>query len=781
MYLKKIKMWPFIARKILRNRIAFIVVLAMLTTFMGYHASKIELSYEFAKILPSTDSAYAEYNNFKDLFGQDGNIMVIGLQDKNFFTMSKFNDWHNLSLDIKKIKGVENVIAITNVSKVAFDDSLHKIMFVPFLTLMPENQEQLNRVKLSLDSLPFYDGFVLNKETSAHLMAVTFSQSEINSKNRISIVNKIKQKALQYATKHSSDVHLSGMPYIRTVFMQKVSNEMILFLSLALVLMFLILWVFFRSFSSVLVSLLIVVIGVIWSVGTIELLNYKITVLSALVPPLILIIGVPNCIFFINKYHAEYARHKNKTKALARMINTMGITLFLANLTTAIGFAVLYFTDSALLVEFGVVSGINVMITFGITLILIPIVLSYLAPPKLKHTKHLEGKRINKILDYIIHLVSNKRKAVYFMIGSVTVISIIGMSKISVLGYVVDDFPQKDKVYDDLRFFEKNFSGVLPFEILIDTKKPNGVFADNAKVLYKTNALQKKIAKYPEFSKPLSLAEAIKFSYQFYKDGNPKYYILPGFTELKKLSDYSLPIKSNMSNFNLFLDRSRQYTRISYQMADVGSERIKTLMNEIQPKADSVFAGTDYKVSFTGHSLIFLKGNDYLLSNLLESLAVEILLIILIGLALFRSLRIILLSKLPCLIPLIITAGLMGYFGIRFKPSTILIFSIAFGISSDGTIYFLSRFRQELQSRTQTYAGAVHATILETGRSMIYTNIILFAGFFIFALSDFGSTAALGILLSLTLLIAMITNLLLLPSIMLSIEGKMAKKLLKVK
>jgi predicted RND superfamily exporter protein len=774
-------MWPFIARKILRNRIAFIVVLAMLTTFMGYHASKIELSYEFAKILPSTDSAYTEYNNFKDLFGQDGNIMVIGLQDKNFFTMSKFNDWHNLSLDIKKIKGVENVIAITNVSKVAFDDSLHKIMFVPFLTLMPENQEQLNRVKLSLDSLPFYDGFVLNEETSAHLMAVTFSQSEINSKNRISIVNKIKQKALQYATKHSSDVHLSGMPYIRTVFMQKVSNEMVLFLSLALVLMFLILWVFFRSFSSVLVSLLIVVIGVIWSVGTIELLNYKITVLSALVPPLILIIGVPNCIFFINKYHAEYARHKNKTKALARMINTMGITLFLANLTTAIGFAVLYFTDSALLVEFGVVSGINVMITFGITLILIPIVLSYLAPPKLKHTKHLEGKRINKILDYIIHLVSNKRKAVYFMIGSVTVISIIGMSKISVLGYVVDDFPQKDKVYDDLRFFEKNFSGVLPFEILIDTKKPNGVFADNAKVLYKINALQKKIAKYPEFSKPLSLAEAIKFSYQFYKDGNPKYYILPGFTELKKLSDYSLPIKSNMSNFNLFLDRSRQYTRISYQMADVGSERIKTLMSEIQPKADSVFAGTDYKVSFTGHSLIFLKGNDYLLSNLLESLAVEILLIILIGLALFRSLRIILLSKLPCLIPLIITAGLMGYFGIRFNPSTILIFSIAFGISSDGTIYFLSRFRQELQSRTQTYAGAVHATILETGRSMIYTNIILFAGFFIFALSDFGSTAALGILLSLTLLIAMITNLLLLPSIMLSIEGKMAKKLLKVK
>jgi predicted RND superfamily exporter protein len=774
-------MWPFIARKILRNRITILVVLGMFTSFMAYHAYKIEFSYEFAKILPITDSAYTEYNNFKELFGQDGNIMVIGVQDKHFFTLNKFNDWHNLSHEIKQIKGVENVISIANVSKVAFDDSLHKIMFVPFITHMPHNQQQLDKIKLSLDSLPFYDGFILNKKEEAHLMAVTFSQSEINTKNRINMVNLIKDKAMKYAAKHQTDVHISGMPYIRTVFMQKVSKEMFLFLGLALVLMFLILWVFFRSFSSVLVSLLIVVIGVIWSVGTIELLNYKITVLSALIPPLVLIIGVPNCIFFINKYHSEFARHRNKTKAIARMINTMGITLFLANLTTAIGFAVLYFTNSALLLEFGVVSGISVMVTYFITLILIPILLSYMATPKVKHTQHLEGKRINKVLDYIIHLVTHQRKIVYTSITIITIAAIIGMLKISVLGFVVDDFPKKDKVYADLRFFEKNFNGVLPFEILIDTKKPNGVFDDNARALYKINALQKKIAKYPEFSKPLSLAEAIKFSYQFYKDGNPKYYILPGFTELKKLSDYSLPIKSNMSNYNVFLDKSRQYTRISYQMADVGSDRIKTLMNEIQPKADSVFSGTDFKVSFTGHSLIFLKGNDYLLSNLLESLLIEIILIILIGLALFRSLRIILLSKLPCLIPLVITAGLMGYFGIRFKPSTILIFSIAFGISSDGTIYFLSRFRQELQSKTQTYAGAIHATILETGRSMIYTNIILFAGFIIFALSDFGSTAALGILLSLTLLIAMLTNLLLLPAIMLSIEGKMAKKLLKLK
>ncbi len=773
-------MWPFIVRKILRNRTAFVVILSLFTTFMGYHASKIELSYEFAKILPASDSAYIDYNHFKELFGQDGNIMVIGVQDKDFFTLNKFQDWHNLSLDIRKIPGVENVISITNVSKIAFDDSLHKIMFVPFLPHLPETQDELNRVKASLDSLPFYEGFVLNKKEGSHLMAITFSQIDINSKARTKIVNSIRERAQEYTLKYHSDLHISGMPFIRTVFMEKVSKEMILFSVLALALMFVILWIFFRSISSVAVSLMIVIIGVIWAVGIIVLMGYKITVLSALIPPLVLIIGVPNCIFLINKYHTEYARHNNKTKAIARMVNTMGITLFLANLTTAIGFAVLYFTGSSLLVEFGVVAGISVMVTYGITLLLIPIVLSYMRPPEIKHTKHIDGKRINKILSFILYLATERRKTVYWTVGLITIISFIGMSKISVLGYVVDDFPQKDKVYDDLRFFEKNFKGVLPFEILIDTREPNGVFANNAQALYKINALQKKISKYDEFSKPLSMAEAIKFSYQFYKNGNPKYYILPGFTELKKLSEYSLPLKSNVSNFNMFLDKSRQYTRISYQMADVGSEKIKTLMNEIQPQADSLFKDTGYKVKFTGHSLIFLKGNDYLLSNLIESLLIEIVLIILIGLALFRNLRIILLSKLPCLIPLIITAGILGYFGIRFKPSTILIFSIAFGISSDGTIYFLAKFRQELENRNQTYRGAIQATIFETGRSMIYTNIILFAGFFIFALSDFGSTVSLGILLSITLMVAMITNLLLLPAMMLSIEGKIAKKLLQI-
>jgi uncharacterized protein len=491
---------------------------------------------------------------------------------------------------------------------------------------------------------------------------------------------------------------------------------------------------------------------------------------------LILVIGIPNCVFMINKYQSEFLIHRNKAKALSRMIETIGVTLFLANITTAIGFAVLYFTKSAMLLEFGVVAALGVMATYVLTLILISLILSVLPSPKGRQTKHLEGKRIGKMLDYIDHLVHNKRKWIYLVTAVVTVVSSIGMFKIGLVGYVVDDFPENHPLYTDIHFFESSFNGVLPFEISVDTKKENGLFNQNAKALYKIKALQSVFEKFPEFSKPVSIVEAIKFSYQAYKGGDPKYYRLPSITDLKTLSEFSGTLSGQNNKLKLFMDSNKQVTRISYQMADIGSEKIKILLQKIQPKVDSIFDPKEYEVALTGHSLVFLKSNDYLLYNLFESLIIEIVLIALVGMALFRSVRIIVLSKIPCLIPLVITAGIMGFLGIRFKPSTILIFSIAFGISSDGTVYLLTKYRQELIKNNNNHLWAISKAIKETGLSMVYTAIILFFGFSIFSVSSFGGTAALGVLISLTLLMSLFTNLILLPAILLSIASRKQKK-----
>ncbi|MBL7893012.1 MAG: MMPL family transporter [Bacteroidia bacterium] len=769
-------MWKYLSNKILRNRIAFIIGLILATVFMGYEAGKIELSYDFAKILPSNDSTYIDYLNFKQTFGEDGNVMVIGFKDKDLFNLKKFNDWYNLSEEIKRLKGIQEVMSVAKLYNVVRNDSLDKFDFKPVVSSVLKTQQEADSIKAIIHSLPIYEGLIYNKKSGATLMAITFNKADLNSKHRIELVASIKKIADNFAERNKIKIHYSGMPYIRTEFMAIVSSEMVLFLVLAILVTAFILWVFFRSFTSVLFSIVVVVIGVIWSVGILHLLDYKITILTGLIPPLIIVIGIPNCIFLINKYHMEFSIHGNKIKALTRTIQTIGLSLFLANITTAIGFGVLYFTNSSLLVEFGIVAAINVIITYFITLILIPIILSFLPVPAAKYTKHLEAKKLNLILEYIDYLVHNKRKIIYILTTGVTLISFYGMTKINVIGFVVDDLPEKHPIYSDLRFFEQNFRGVLPFEVLIDTKSENGVFNNNAEVLYKIKSLQKLFADHAEFSKSLSVVDAIKFSYQAYRGGNPKFYILPGITELQKLSGYRDSIKGNKNKFQSFIDSTKRLTRVTAQIADIGSEKMKLLVADLKPEVDSIFNPRQYDVKLTGHSLMFLKGNDYLLKNLIESLVIEIVLIILVGLALFRSVRIILLSKLPCLIPLVITAGIMGFLGIRFKPSTILIFSIAFGISSDGTIYFLTKYRQELKSRTKSVTEAISATIKDTGISMIYTAIILFCGFAIFIASSFGGTVALGILISVTLLVSMVTNLVLLPSLLLSIDKIASKK-----
>jgi predicted RND superfamily exporter protein len=768
-------MWKYFSGLLLRNKAIFTTVVLLISAIMGYQTSKVELSYDFAQILPDTDSTFIEYQNFKKHFGEDGNVMVMGFEDKNLFQYQKFNDWYELSKTIKNIQGIKDLMSVPTTFKFVLNDSLQRFDFVPLIKHPIKNQQDVDSIKADFLNLPFYEGIIYNKETGANVMAITFTKKDLNSKRRLEIVAQIRVLAEEFATKHKVEMHYSGMPYIRSQIMTKVSHEMTLFLILAILVTAFILWVFFRSGNVVLFSLIITAVGVLWSMGIMHLFGYKITILSGLIPPLIMVIGLPNCIFLINKYHSEFVSHGNKIKAITRSIETIGVTLFLANITTSIGFGVLYFTKSSMLVEFGSVAAISVMATYFITLVLVPVVLAMLPTPKAKHTKHQDGKIINKALDMVDHLVQKRRMAIYITTTIITGICFWGMSFIDMNGYVVDDLPKKDPIYTDLHFFEKNFNGVLPFEISIDTKKENGLFENNAKALYKIKAMQRMLEEYPIFSKPLSIVEAIKFSYQAYNEGNPKYYKLPGVSDLKTLSEYSGSLKGQNNKLAKFIDSTKQTTRVSYQVADIGSKKMKELMAIVRPKIDSIFSPDEYKVSLTGHSLVFLKNNDYLLSNLLESLLIEIILIAIVGIALFRSVRIIILSKLPCLIPLVITAGIMGFLDIRFKPSTILIFSIAFGISSDGTIYFLTKYRQELKKISNAPA-AISAAIKDTGLSMVYTSIILFCGFSIFAASSFGGTVALGVLVSLTLLISMFTNIILLPAILLSIHKKSMKE-----
>ncbi|MEI6815934.1 MAG: efflux RND transporter permease subunit [Bacteroidota bacterium] len=769
-------MWATTARIILRNRVSLLLLLGILTTFMLFETAKIQLSYEFARVLPDNDQEFLDYQKFKQQFGEDGAVMVAGIADTDFYDLPKFNDWYGLTTSIKNIDGIEEVISDARMFHLYRNDSINRFELKQVIPALPKSQEEVDSLKKEVYRLPFYDGLIFNKKNAAHLIAITFDRNKLNTQRRIDIIKKMKVMIDDFGNKHHLQVHYSGMPYIRTAISNKVANELILFIILALLVTGLILLIFFRSFHVVFFSLLVVLIGVIWSIGIMALFGYKITILTGLIPPLIIVIGVPNSIILLNKYHYQFQIHRNKMLALARMIEKVGYTIFFANVTTAIGFGVFYFTNSRLLMEFGIIAAINVMTTYIVSLIIIPIVYSFMPVPSIKNMAHLDRKMVSTILNKITYWVQHYRKAIYFIVVLVTLISVYGITLIHPVAYVVDDIPKKDPIYQDLKFFEKYFKGIMPFEISIDTKKDNGVFANNANVIYKTKRLEKMMSEFDYFSKPNSLVEAIQFANQAFHDGNPKYYILPAPSDLNELKPYVDSTKQKENKFHSFIDSSKRYTRVSYQMADVGSVRMKEILDSIRPRIDSIFPAESFDVKITGSSLIFLKGNSFLIINLEQSVLLAILLIAFIMLALFRSIKMVFISIIPSLIPLIITAGVIGFFHIPLKPSTILIFSIAFGISSDGTMYFLTKYRQELKNNQFNISKTVSLAIAETGISMVYTAFILFFGFFIFTASNFGGTAALGILISFTLLVAYASNLILLPCFLLSLEKRITTK-----
>jgi predicted RND superfamily exporter protein len=767
--------WKKLADVILKNRLIILLSVLIFCGFMGFEAAKVKLTYNAGKILPVTDSAYIRYTQFHQMFGEDAAAMVIGVRSPSLFQQDFFNDWYRLGNRLKQIKGITTVVSIANIYKLQKDTVEHRFVLKPLVSGPLLSAQAVDSVKQQIYNQPFYSQLILSRDRQATLMAVSFDSKVVNTPARSKIVDTILQQVKQFGNAHNINMHVSGQPYIRTVVSDLVSHEFVLFLGLSLGITAIILLLFFRSFFPVIFPVIVVALGVICSLGLLVLKNYNITLLTGIIPPLIVIIGIPNSIFLLNKYYREFGLSGDKMQALHIVIEKVGITTFIANVTTAIGFGVLCFTNSQILTEFGLVASISIMLTFALTLILIPIIFSYLPDPGKKQSGIKDRRFMQQLLIKVDYVVHNHRKLIYAGTVVILLIGGYGLSQIKVNSYIIDDLPKNSTTLTDLRFFEANFKGVLPMEVSIDSKRKNGVM--NLATINRINRLENMISSYPEFSRSISLTQVLKYSTQAFYGGDSSFYRLPNDMEQGFILSYAGNSGKSSSNMlRNYLDSTKRITRVSFQMADIGSSKLNKLFDDLQPRIDSIFNPKKYHVELTGSSVIFVKGANYMVKNLYQSLALAIALIAIVMWILFRGFKMVVISILPNLIPLVITAGLMGFLGIPLKPSTILIFSIAMGISSDQTIYFLTRYRQELGLGTKTISQIVSDTIRETGISMIYIATILFFGFGIFAASTFGGTVVLGILLSFTLLTAMICNLTLLPAFLLSFEKSIQNK-----
>ncbi|MEY3193337.1 MAG: hypothetical protein RI982_1119 [Bacteroidota bacterium] len=765
--------WLQLGKNIVKYKVAALTFLALSTLFMGYFAIQVKLSYEFTKAIPEDNPKFVIYQDFVKKFGVDGTTMVVGFQTDSFFTAGLFNQVADLQKDIKTIPGVTEVLSVPNAYTIVKDSAAskflpHKIFNAPYTS-----DSALAADRAVLESLPFYKNLMYNPSSHAYIMAISFLPDSINSGARSAIIKNLQSKLDGFASKTKLAVHISGLPYIRTILADRIKKEMLWFLIGSLLLSAITLFLFFRSISATLLSLSVVVMGVIWSFGTMVLLGQKITLLTALIPPLIVVIGIPNCIYFLNKYHTSYKATNHKQEAIEQMVGRMGVVTLFCNITAAIGFFVFAFTKSPLLKEFGWVSGLNIMALFLISLLFIPPVLTYLPPPSTKHVKYLENKFLERVLLKIERWTFQHTKWVFAITSILVVVSIMGLMRIKKEAFIVDDLPKKDTLYTDLKWFEKEAGGVMPLEIIIDTKKKNGLVR-SIKPLEAIDELHQYLEQQPELGKPLGLLEGIKFAKQAFYDGDSNAYTVPTGTEMAFMAPYLKTDSQKTSTaigtsptqlLSKFIDSAKRESRVSVNMKDIGSAQLPFFLQRLDSATKAIFDTSKYKVEITGSSVTFLEGSNFIVRGLGESIFWAFLLIAICMIFLFRSFPILMCSLVPNIVPLLITAGLMGWVGISLKPSTVLVFSVALGIAIDVTIRFLVNYKQELPRLNNNVHATLIQTIKHTGISIIYTSLVLVAGFVIFCFSDFGGTKALGWLTSLTLVVSTFTNLILLPAL----------------
>lgn len=769
----KVGFWEVVARIVLRNRIAILISIGVLTLFLAMQWKNVGMTYNEANLLPKNHIVNQQYTQFLNTFGEEGNLVVIGVKNNAFFTPKAYKAWNVLMTTLKSQKEVELVVSLNDLKKLQKNETSQTFELV---NLIDQNKTQdalyLQKIKQQLfNDLPFYEGLLFNKKSGSIRSALYINKQIVNSPVRKKFIIDVVVPAVEKFEKDTNiDLKVSGMPYIRTINTENMKGEIGLFIGSALFITALIFFLFFRSVRATFISVCILLFGVLWSFGILGLFHYKITILTAIIPPLIIVIGITNCIFLINKYQQEILEHKNKAKALQRVISKIGVSTLMTNVTTAIGFATFMITGNDLLFEFGLVTAINVIIVYLLTLVVVPIVYSFMDVPSEKQLNHLKKNYISALLNWVENLVKFKRNFIYIVYASLLVFSIIGVSQMKVSGSLIGEMPKSASFFKDIIFFENEFNGVMPLEIMIDAGRKKGVM--KASTLAKLDELQQTIESIPQLSKPISIVNLVKYAKQAYYNGNPEFYALPDAQEQVFILSYAKNATKNSKDnlMKAYVDKTGQFARITTFMKDIGTEDMAKIEAKINAKIKKIFPPNRYKVTITGKALVFQKGTTYLIENLIESLIFAILLIAGLMAYMFRSWKMIFASVLTNILPLCVTSGLMGYFGIPLKPSTILVFSIAFGISVDNAIQFMAKYRHDLKQNNGKIKKSVFSALRETGVSTFYTSIVLIFGFAIFTLSSFSGTIALGALISVTLTFAMFANLLVLPALVLTFE-----------
>ncbi len=709
---------------------------------------QLEFDFDFEKFFPANDDSSDFYKDYRKAFESDNDFVLIGLENKNgVFDQSFLKDIEKLVTEIEKIENVEQVLAITNARDFKKAPGTGQIYDYPILHI--NKPERYTRDSISIAANDLFRGTIVSKDLTSTALWIKHTQQI--SKEKCDNLSNDLHRVLDGFT--FDKTHIMGRSVGQKIYVEMMQNEMMIFMGLSFILVIAFLFIAFRSGWGILIPIFVMTLAIIWNLAIIKLLGQKIDSMLTILPTIIFVVGMSDIVHFLTRYLAELRNGNDKLSAIKITIREVGLATLLTSLTTALGFLTLVSSPILPISNFGLYTAAGVIIAFILTFSMLPSTLVLVHKPKVNALKKRDYWKPK--LAYLFLYSLRNRKTILWLSLITFVLSGWAISTIRANNYLLQGLNENHPLKQEMRFFEKNYSGARPLEVAVIFKPDTDPFStktmrelalleDHLKHNYGLNAIT-------SFHSILKKTDEVVSSKK------------PGFEDSeKRIKKAYIYLLNEREIIQKFYNSEKNMARIYGQTDDLGRQYYISKGEDLEHFMQTELKNANFNIKLTGTAQLIDRSNEILSSSMLKGLALAFLMIAILFGFLFKSWSMLVISLIPNILPLVMIGGVMGVSGIEFKVSNAIIFTIIFGIAVDDTIHFLSKFRMEIRKgRSMIYA--MKRTFLTSGKAIIVTSLILIAGFLTLVFSDFQGTFYIGLLISLSLVFAVVADLLLLP------------------
>lgn len=735
--------------------ILFLVV--AISTFSVFNVSKLKFDYDFEAFFPQNDSETDFYLQFRKDFESDNDFIIVALENVNgIFDFEFLKKVDDLANDLRSLEEIEEVITITQLKETVRDPFLGSVFTKPmFRWEQPENYP--------IDSLKLFQtqglkGLFFSEDGRS--LTINLKHTEGLSKAKGDMLSQQVQDLVN--AYDFEGAHLVGRTIGQRMYVEMMIQELLMFISISLLITIVFLFVAFRSGWGVVIPTLIVLISILWTLGFMKIIGKDIDLMITVLPTIIFVVGMSDSVHVLTKYLQELRNGRDKNEAIKYAFKSIRLATFLTALTTSIGFLTLVLSNIKPISDFGIYISVGVMLAYGLTFSMLPALL-FLGKPKRLITFSTSDDFWTKKLSYAFRWVLRNRNKLFLGGFAITFIGLYGLSILKVDNVILEDLKDDHVLKQEFQYFEQHYAGARPFEMAVVLNENTEVF--NEATLTALDEIDNFLLNEYGVGSLMSFPILIKSANKSLNGGSDDYYSIPSGSRLRmvKKALNNAEIKEVSS---LFFNPEKKILRVSGKVGDIGRKHYESLNERLDNFIEEKKYSKLFTVKVTGTAHLIDLNNKYLVENMVLDLMLSVMAIGLIMSIIYKSWKMFFLTVIPNVIPLILVGGIMGFAGIPIKVSTSIIFNIAFGIAVDDTIHFLARVRT-LLAEGYNVQYAVKRTFLTTGKAMIITTLILCGGFMTLIFSNFLGTFYIGLLITTTLIIGVITELIFAPLVIL--------------